>query len=761
MPSRKWRDFRGKHLLMLCFVAAVLLATFLIDRAYSPTSELFDFLYVVPLAAAALLLSPLETFGVVMLSILLELGTESISFQKEPEDIWSAFAVAGIGLLAVGFSYYGRRYIRAIQTAREDLKQSPIAYATFRFPGYRLAGYNQAYEQMLPAGRNRSKNLLKALSKDSSRMLAELMDRAVNNKTVEAKTEFPVLIDEGRRAYWDIYLIPAASPGKARPRSISLFAVEVTDAVLRNRTRDAALRVSTAIMSSLDLDETIHAALESLCQVAQTNAGGLFLIEDDQWVGMAGWGGYTDDMARQLRWPYDDLPTGVEAIASRHALAIEDAAADPRFSTERVRAFNIRSSLVVPLISGSRPIGACWLNQTDELRRFTAEQVEFATVIGTQAALAIENATIYENERAMRKSLEAIEAVSEVGLTSLDLDRVLNQLVERAQDVMQMDAAAIFLLDEEGRHLEARAVTGGTPEDVCAARARIESGGLIARTYRQGEPVKVDNLTEAEEDFCPMGCQKADLCVFSDCNGIRSALAVPLKLDGRVAGVMQVGSRSPAAFSAQEWSLIQMLSERASMAVQNSVQHAKIQGQLTRAALLKDVAEACAGYSDMSRIAESALEAVFERLGCHTASIYFLDKERGILDNLAFSGHPAGLIDEFRQLPLDANTFIPQAARSQQMIIHDNAEIKDIPEQVQRLLDELPGDVGRRIYLPIIYKGETVGAMAMLFPELRPFEPSEIDALKSIANQLALAIQHARLSSAGEERSGTSGAASV
>lgn len=745
MASKFSKDTPVGHATRLILVVVLLLVVFLLDRAYSRVSELMDIIYIVPIITAAFLLAPVEILGFGLVAVLMELGTETTAFQKEPEELWTAVGVAALGIVAATGSYFVRRFIRDLSTACEDLSKSPIAYATFSFPGYPLAGHNQAYEQMLPDGHDGNMSLIKSLPGESASRLSELMDQAVAGKVPVSTAEFPIPSQDGSQTFWDVSIIPAAAPGKVIPKSVSLFAVDVTDAVLRSRTRDAALRVSTSVMASLDLDETFHAVLGSLAHIAQTNAGGLFLIEDDQWVGMAGWGVYTDEMAKKLRWPYDDLPTGVDAIESRRAIAIENAASDPRFSTERVLAFNIRSALVVPLVSGNRPIGACWLNQTDEIRRFTDEQVEFATVIGAQAALAIENATIYENERSMRKSLEAIEAISEIGLTSLDLDEVLQELVTRAQDVMQMDAAAIFMADADNKYLEVRAATGESDRSACGNRVRIDTGGLAGRTFRLGEPVKIDDLDGHEAEFCPTHDHKSEECPFSDCHGIKSALAVPLKLEGKVAGVLQVGSRKPAAFSVREWGLIQVLAQRASLAVQNSLHHQKIQEELIRLELLKDVAAAGAGFSDMRLIAERTLEAIFERLGCQIASIYYLDREQGSMVNLAFIGHTQELMAEFRLIPLDGESFIPQTVRERAVIIHDIAEIRDIPEKVQRLLKELKAENGRRIYLPIIYKDEPIGAMALLFPELRPFTSSEIDTFRSIADQLALAIRNSQL----------------
>ncbi len=734
------RDFPGKHAALLLVVAVLLLVSSLLDHAFVSSGEFIDLVYIIPIVAAAILLLPLEVLLTGILSMLFELTTETASFHKAPDALWMVLAIGGFALIAAGVSYYVRRRIGSFNIFREDLINSPVAYATFRFPGYDLIRRNTAFESMFPIGAAGSRYPFASLPEEVGTRLSDLMDKAVAGRVPISEPEFQLPAGEGGSTFWDITLMPARTTGRETPKSISLFGVDVTGAVMRSRTRDAALKMSSSVMASLDLDKTIHAVLESLAHIAQTNAGGLFLIEDDQWVGMAGWGDYTDEMAKTLRWPYDDLPTGVDAVTMQRAVAIEDAANDPRFSAQRVQMFNIRSALVVPLVAGNRAIGACWLNQTDGIRRFSNEQIEFATVVGAQAALAIENASIYENEHMMRKSLEAIEAISEVGLTSLDLDEVLIELVTRAQDVMRMDAAAIFLVDHQSEHLIVRAATGRSARNAGGCSVEVGSGGLAGRCFRDGVPVKIDDLNGREKEFCSFHGGESDQCPYGQCHGIRSALAVPLRRDGRVVGVLQLGSTQVSAFSAREWGLIQVLAERASMAVQNSMHHMEIQQELARVALLRDVAAACAGLSDSRDIAERALEAVFEQLGCRTASIYYVDQENGVLVNLAFSGHPPEVAEDFRTISMDSESFIPRAVRERAVIVHDSSSVEEIPEIVRPVLKKIDAEDCRLIFLPVIYKDEAVGAIAMAFPDMRPFSHEGIEILKGIANQLAPAI---------------------
>ena len=371
------------------------------------------------------------------------------------------------------------------------------------------------------------------------------------------------------------------------------------------------------------------------------------------------------------------------------------------------------------------------MNEIDKERRFTDEQIKFATIIGSHAALAIENAGIYENEHYIRKSLEAIEAISEAGLVSLELEEVLIELVTRTQDVMQMDAAMILLVDDSGKELVARAAAGKLSAPLAEIRTKVGEG-LAGRAFKEGVPMKIDNVQDHPE--------AQDMCPFAENSGVKSVLAVPLRLSGKVAGILQIGSQRERAFSAREWGLIQVLADRASMAVQNSLLHESTKKELARVALLRDVAAACAGSQDLREISQQALQAIYEQMGCFRASVYYLDRERDGLVNLAFMGHAPKVMDQFLFSPLSRGTLLTRAVEERRMITHEEVDLTNATESEAYILKAMDIGENRRCTLPIIYKDEVVGAMALVWPDTRPFTPASIETITSIANQLAVAI---------------------
>jgi len=716
------------HLARIAVVVFLLLAVEIADEILMDSFPLIDLAWAIPILTAAFLLSPMETVITALLAMVGSLITQVTL--EDTLNLWTSAAVGALGIVAAVKANYIRRYFSRINVIRDALYDSPLAYAEFSFPGYELMNFNQAFSELSKAGIDTGMPLSGIFAEDAAKEIAKQMDLAVSTRERVDIDALSIADSEGIYSYWRVNFIPQTSQG-GNPHSVALFAIDVSEEVNRGRTREAALRISAAVMSSLSLNETVRIVLENLAVIAGTDSGALFILEDEQWVGMAGYGEYSDENIRSLRYPYDEVAIGVAAVEGREAIAAGNAVNDQRFSPERLKRFNVKSSMVVPMVSSNRPIGVVFLNHTYEKRRFTEEQIKFATVIGSHAALAIENAGIYENEHYIRKSLEAIEAISEAGLVSIDLEEVLIELVNRTQDVMQMDAAMIMLADDSGERLVARAAAGTISVPLEEISTKVGEG-LAGRSFQEGVPMKIDNIqndTDARE-----------IRPFIESSGVKSVLAVPLRIGSRVAGVLQIGSQRENAFSAREWGLIQVLADRASMAVQNSLLFDTTRKELARVALLRDVAAACAGSHDLRKIASRAVEAIYEQMGCLLASVYYLDSEKQELVNVGFFGHSPAIMEELTIIPLDRGTLLTRAVIERRMITHEEVDLSNASEPEAYVLKALDIVDKRRCTVPFIYKEEVVGGMALVFPDKRNFTPAAIETILSIANQLAVAI---------------------
>jgi phosphoserine phosphatase RsbU/P len=156
----------------------------------------------------------------------------------------------------------------------------------------------------------------------------------------------------------------------------------------------------------------------------------------------------------------------------------------------------------------------------------------------------------------LAEKLRDIQSITDAALSTLDPQSLLNVLVDRVKEALQADTAAVLLLDPPSGQLVATAASG--LEEEVQQGVRIPIGkGFAGRIAAQGQPVIL-----AEVDHT-----KVVNPILLD-KGIQSLMGAPLRADGRVIGVLHVGTLSRRSFSSEDVDLLQLAADRAAVAVQ-------------------------------------------------------------------------------------------------------------------------------------------------------------------------------------------------
>ena len=152
--------------------------------------------------------------------------------------------------------------------------------------------------------------------------------------------------------------------------------------------------------------------------------------------------------------------------------------------------------------------------------------------------------------------LESLQRVTDAALASLSEEQLLQELLQRISDILDVDTVAILLLD--GDALQARAAKG--IEEAVEQGVRIPVGrGFAGRIAAEQRAITITDVDHADI-LNPILREK----------GIRSLLGVPLLVQGRVIGVLHVGSLTPREFSAEDRDLLQLAADRAALAIEQA-----------------------------------------------------------------------------------------------------------------------------------------------------------------------------------------------
>jgi putative methionine-R-sulfoxide reductase with GAF domain len=148
--------------------------------------------------------------------------------------------------------------------------------------------------------------------------------------------------------------------------------------------------------------------------------------------------------------------------------------------------------------------------------------------------------------------LRRIEAVTDAAPSELDVSGVLDELLDRVRELMNVDTAAILMLDVHARQLVATAAKG--LEEEVRQGFRVSIGrGFAGRVAAGRVPVVLDEVT-SRDVVNPILLEK----------GIRSLLGVPMFLGGELVGVLHVGTLTPRHFTDDDIRLLELVAERLS-----------------------------------------------------------------------------------------------------------------------------------------------------------------------------------------------------
>jgi signal transduction histidine kinase/CheY-like chemotaxis protein len=183
---------------------------------------------------------------------------------------------------------------------------------------------------------------------------------------------------------------------------------------LRLRETETLLTVSQAVSATLELTETMRRVAREAGRAFGADMVGAYMADADQ-RGLQPIAGYHVpkhmlDSFRQFPIPLRDHRFIEEAWSQRQPLFSSDAEADLRIERETFRRFPHRSVLFVPMVVHEEPIGGIFLLWWKQRHEFTPDEVRLVEGICRQAALAVENARLYEGVKQQMAELKRTQA---------------------------------------------------------------------------------------------------------------------------------------------------------------------------------------------------------------------------------------------------------------------------------------------------------------------------------------------------------------
>jgi signal transduction histidine kinase len=326
-------------------------------------------------------------------------------------------------------------------------------------------------------------------------------------------------------------------------------------------------------------------------------------------------------------------------------------------------------------------------------------------------------------EASTSEHVRRLQSVTDAALAHLRLDELLAALLERTRHILEVDTCAILLLDEDTNELVARAALGIEEEVEQGVRVPM-GGGFAGRIAAEKRPVILDDVDHAHV-LNPLLREK----------GIKSMLGVPLVVEGEVRGVLHVGSLVPRAFNEGEVELLQLVGDRAALAIEHARLFEAERSARVRIEHVQAVTDAALAHLEVNELLRVLLPRIRDILRTETCAVLLLDPETNELVARA----ALGIEEEVGvRIPLGAGFAGRVAAEARPMVIDVDEYPVFNPILRQKHLKSMVG-------VPLLVRGASLGVLHVGTLTQRRFSRDEVDLLQLVAERVAIAIERAQL----------------
>ncbi len=533
---------------------------------------------------------------------------------------------------------------------------------------------------------------------------------------------------------------------EADERLLSLFATQAAGAIYNVRlledTRrrlhefESLAKVSEALSGTLELEPLLENILRTARQAIPAAEKGTILLRGEgerRNLHMRAQVGYGDP--RLKNEPFDDRKGYAgrafhekRPILIRGTMAEYEIPFDQQF--DEVNA--VKSAIVAPLIVKDEAIGSIALDNASSATAFDEADLRLLVLFASSAAVAIENARLFEETRRRAGEFEVLfDATHDISVNQQDLASLLAALVDKAARLLNGHGSGMYLYDSVREELELAVVSTG--EEGVGARVRLGEGaaGRVAATR---EPLVIDDY-HIWQGRRPLLEGKP----------YRALVQVPMIYGGELLGVLDVYEYgdSERKFSPEDADLLSLFASYAAGAVHTARLFQEISRRASEFQALYQTAADLSSQTDVQTLLDTVSQRARDLMGASGSDAYLLDIDT---QDLVLA---AGNDPDYRpgsRMALGEG-LAGRVAESKHPIIVGNYQQW---EGRSPRFDDLP--FTSSIGVPMLYGGQLIGVLTAYNRADQPpgstreeFKAEDASLLELLANYAAGAVYVARL----------------
>ena len=320
---------------------------------------------------------------------------------------------------------------------------------------------------------------------------------------------------------------------------------------------------------------------------------------------------------------------------------------------------------------------------------------------------------------------EVLRTLAEIGEevnASLNLDEVLARSAALIKRHIDYEIFGVLLVEESGEYLKHRFSIGYPP--ALAETLRIPMGsGITGTAAASGHSVRVGDVSKAPQ-------------YINAIDSVRSELAVPLMIQGKCIGVVDIQSNHLDYFTPEQQSIMTLLASRLAIAIENARLFERVRSQADTLLLLNEVSREVSSILDVEELLRRAAELTKRVIDYQILSIMLFDEEQKIFRHRLDIKHGQRVQGKLRVAASEG--IVGAAATLKQAVV-----APDVTQDPRYLM--VNPETRSELAIPMIHKGRVIGVLDLESPQLNAFSEDHVQTLSILAANLAVSLENARL----------------
>jgi GAF domain-containing protein len=400
----------------------------------------------------------------------------------------------------------------------------------------------------------------------------------------------------------------------------------------------------------------------------------------------------------------------------------------------------LHSWLGVPLLLGDESLGALVV-QSDQLAiQFRERERDLLLSIASQASISIQNARLFDETQKRTNELATLNEIVRAVSEQIELKQVLEVVYQELRKVVQLDVFFVGLYNEADKTVEFPLIIdeGAYYNE---GRTPLNPNNFSGKTILSGRTIYE---TRTPEEAAVALSAETDGSIGNTTKSSGSLLFIPLRLGQKIIGLLSVQSYNLAVYSPEAIKLLENISNQVATAIQNANLFEETQRRNYELAVTNELIRETAQSLDYEAISKSAHKYVGLLMDAHSFFVTIYDEKRNLRHMpLVFDeGEPFAWTDS----PLDNGASSWVIRNNQVLYLPANAEemAKEYGCEFVLLGDKQPPKSW--LGVPLSFGEKALGAIVVQSTRQdNLYTERHRDLLVSIANQVAIIVENARL----------------